>query len=76
MRDSIPDLMTIIGYIVAALFVGFGIYVLFTPQVAEMFPKEFRTIFGVTVIGYGVFRLVIIYQKSKQKKNSEDEVDY
>jgi hypothetical protein len=36
-------------------------------------PKEFRTIFGIVVIGYGLFRAVIIYQKSKQRRDYYDD---
>ena len=68
-----PDIMTMVGYAVASLFVVIGLYILFAPQMAIQ--KEFRTIFGVVVIGYGLFRLVIIYQKSKQRKESDDEAD-
>jgi prepilin signal peptidase PulO-like enzyme (type II secretory pathway) len=75
MRNSLPDLMTIIGYAVAVLFVVFGLYILLAPQMVNV-PKEFRTIFGVTVIGYGIFRSVIIYQKSKQRKESDDDTDF
>lgn len=70
-----PDFMTIIGYVVAGLFVAFGLYILFAPQMVNV-PKEFRTIFGVTVIGYGIFRMVIIYQKSKQRKETDDETEF
>lgn len=74
-RDSLPNIMTIIGFIVAALFVAFGLYIIFAPQMNGI-PKEFRTIFGVTVIGYGLFRSVIMYQKSKQRNESDDETDF
>lgn len=70
-----PDFMTWVGYTVALLFIVFGIYILFAPQMVNV-PKEFRTIFGVTVIGYGLFRSVIIYQKSKQRKETDDETEY
>jgi prepilin signal peptidase PulO-like enzyme (type II secretory pathway) len=73
-RDLLPDFMTMVGFTVAALFVVFGIYILFAPQMVNV-PKEFRTIFGVVVIGYGLFRSVIIYQRSKQRKETDDEVD-
>lgn len=69
-----PDFMTMVGYAVALLFVAFGIYILFAPQMVNV-PKEFRTIFGVTVIGYGVFRSVIIYYKTKQRKETDDETE-
>jgi len=74
-RDSMPDFMSIIGYTVAALFIAFGFYIIFAPQMANI-PKEFRMIFGVVVVGYGLFRSVIIYQKSKQRKESDDESDF
>jgi hypothetical protein len=74
-KDLLPGVMTVVGFSVAALFVVFGMYVMFAPQMANV-PKEFRTIFGVVVIGYGLFRAVIIYQKSRQTKESDDESEY
>lgn len=70
-KDTIPGVMTIIGYAVAALFVAFGLYVLFSPQMVYV-PKEFRNIFGIIVVGYGVFRAVIIYQKSRERKDDDE----
>jgi amino acid permease len=72
-RDLLPEVMTMVGYAVATLFVILGFYMIFAPQMAAI-AKEFRNIFGVVVIGYGIFRAVIIYQKSKQRKE-EDEAD-
>jgi len=74
-RDLLPSIMTFVGYAVAALFVVFGFYVIMAPQMAGV-PKEFRMIFGVVVIGYGLFRAVIIYQKSKQRKEFDDETEF
>lgn len=74
-KDSLPSIMTIIGFIVAALFVAFGMYIIFAPQMKNI-PGEFRTIFGVTVIGYGIFRSVIMYQKSRQRNETDDETDF
>jgi uncharacterized membrane protein len=71
-RDLFPSMMTVLGFSVAALFVVFGLYVIFAKQMQSI-PREFRNIFGVIVIGYGLFRTVIIYQKSKQRKGSDDE---
>jgi flagellar motor component MotA len=73
-RDFMPDIMTIIGYAVAALFVVLGFYMLFMWQNTYL-PKTVHTIFGVVVIGYGLFRSVIIFQKSKQIKESDDETN-
>ena len=66
--------MSIFGYTMAVLFVGLGLYLIFSPgldsTLAEM--KEMRMIFGVVLISYGVFRSVIIYQK-RNMSGDEDE---
>jgi len=67
--------MTIFGFIVAALIFVFGIYIMYVPKMANI-PKEYQVIFGIVVIGYGLFRMVIIYQKSKQRKQAEDETEF
>jgi hypothetical protein len=72
-KDLFPSIMTLVGFSVAALFIAFGLYVMLNPKMVNI-PKEFRNIFGVIVIGYGLFRSVIIYQKHKQGKGSEDEM--
>jgi len=64
--------MTIFGIVVAGLFLLFGLYVIFSKSMSYV-PKEFRTIFGIVVIGYGLFRAVIIYQKSKQRRDYYDD---
>jgi prepilin signal peptidase PulO-like enzyme (type II secretory pathway) len=74
-KNSFPDIMTIMGFAVAALFLAFGLYILFSRQMANV-PKEFRTIFGIIVVSYGLFRSVIIYQKSKQRRNSDEESEF
>ncbi|MFO7371418.1 MAG: hypothetical protein R6X09_14240 [Bacteroidales bacterium] len=70
-KDTLPGVMTIVGYAVAALFVAFGFYILFSKQMVYV-PKEFRNIFGIVVVGYGVFRGVIIYQKSRERKEYDE----
>ncbi len=76
-KNFLPDFMTVFGYVVAAMFVVAGLYIIYSPVMAKFsIPKEFRTIFGITVIGYGVFRSVIIYQKSKQRKEYDNETDF
>jgi prepilin signal peptidase PulO-like enzyme (type II secretory pathway) len=71
-RDSLPSMMTVVGFLIAALFVVFGLYVIFAKPMQSI-PREFRNIFGYIVIGYGVFRSVIIYQKHKEGKDADDE---
>jgi hypothetical protein len=74
-NKDLPSIMTIFGFTVAALFIVFGTFILFSHHL-DYVPKEFRTIFGVVVIAYGLFRLVIIYQKSKQSNNPDEESEF
>jgi len=74
-KISFPDIMTIMGFAVAALFLAFGLYILFSHSMDNV-PKEFRTIFGIIVVAYGLFRSVIIFQKSKQRRNSDEENEF
>lgn len=71
-KNSLPNFMTIFGIVVAGLFLLGGLYIIFSKNMNYV-PKEFRTIFGVVVIGYGLFRAVIIYQKSKQRRDYYDD---
>jgi uncharacterized membrane protein len=74
-KNSFPEIMTLVGYMTALLFLAFGLYILRSHRMDNV-PKEFRTIFGVVVISYGFFRAVIIYQRSKQRRESEDEPEF
>ena len=71
-RDSFPDIMTIVGYVISTLFVAFGIYILVS-QKMDYVPKEFRTILGAMVITYGCFRSVIVFQKSRQRRYADED---
>jgi hypothetical protein len=71
-KNSIPGLMTLVGFSVAILFVVLGLYVIFAERMKGI-PAEFRNIFGVVVIGYGLLRAVIHFQKYQQGKMSDDE---
>jgi hypothetical protein len=66
--------MTIFGFTVAGLILVLGLYIVFSKNmpVFNAWPKEFRTIFGVVVMGYGLFRMVIIYQKMRQRRDFDD----
>ncbi len=74
-KNSFPEIMTLIGYTAALLFLAFGLYILLSHRMDNV-PKEFRTIFGVVVISYGFFRGVIIFQRSKQRRDTEDEPEF
>jgi hypothetical protein len=75
-RDLLPNIMTMVGYAVAALFVILGFFMVFSPQVKNVLPTDFRNIFGFVMIGYGLLRTVVIFSKSKQRKEEEDETDF
>jgi divalent metal cation (Fe/Co/Zn/Cd) transporter len=77
-RDFMQRFMTVFGLTVAGLIVIVGFYIVFSQHISALnaWPKEIRTIFGVFIISYGCFRSVIIYQKSKQRRNPNDETEF
>lgn len=64
--------MGIFGYAMAVLFVILGFYLIFTTSLDSIRP-EMRTILGVVLLLYGIFRSVINYQKQKEARDEEDE---
>lgn len=64
--------MGIFGYAVAVLFVGLGLYLIFTKSLDQIQP-ELRTIVGVVLLFYGIFRAVLNYQKQREARYEEDE---
>lgn len=74
-KNPVTNIMTVFAFAVAALILVLGIYIMFLPQLANL-PKEYKSIFGIVIIGYGLFRMVIIYQKSKQRRRAEDEAEF
>ncbi len=64
--------MGIFGYAMAVLFVILGFYLIFTKSL-DSISTEMRTILGVVLLLYGIFRSVINYQKQKEARDEEDE---
>ena len=70
--------MNIFGYSVAILIIILGLYLVFSkrfdslPRESFLGVKEMRTILGIVIAGYGLFRAVIIYQK-RSESGAEDE---
>ena len=77
-KDFLQVFMTIFGMTVAGLIVIVGFYIVLSRRIPvfDSWPKEIRTIFGVFIISYGFFRSVVIYQKSKQRRDTNDETEY
>jgi putative flippase GtrA len=77
-RDFLQIFMTFFGLAIAGMIVIVGFYIVFSHRIPvfQSWPKEVRTIFGVFIISYGLFRSVVIYQKSKNRRDSEDESEF
>ncbi|MBL7803953.1 MAG: hypothetical protein JNL02_09480 [Saprospiraceae bacterium] len=48
--------MLIIGLSMTIFFIGFGAWLLLVPASIPDLPAEYRNIFGVTVLVYGIYR--------------------
>jgi hypothetical protein len=77
-RDFLQVFMTFFGLAVAGMIVIVGFYIIFSHRIPlfQSWPKEVRMIFGIFIISYGLFRSVLIYQKSKNRRDSEDESEF
>jgi divalent metal cation (Fe/Co/Zn/Cd) transporter len=77
-KDFLQVFMTFFGLTVAGLIVIVGFYIVFSQriQLFQSWPKEIRTIFGVFIISYGLFRSVVIYQKNKNRRDSDNESEF
>jgi hypothetical protein len=66
------DFMLIFSLIMVLLYIGMGIFIWVSKSVSYM-PVEFRTIFAIFFVLYGIFRFVRIYPKLTNKnKDYED----
>jgi len=77
-KDFLQVFMTLFGLTIAGLIVIVGFYIVFSQRIVvfQSWPKEIRTIFGVFIISYGLFRSVVIYQKNKNRRDSENESEF
>ncbi|HNL38602.1 MAG TPA: hypothetical protein PKL15_01495 [Saprospiraceae bacterium] len=48
--------MLILGISMTLFFIGFGLWLLLVPGAVPDLPAEYRNIFGVTVVVYGLYR--------------------
>jgi hypothetical protein len=77
-KDFLQVFMTFFGLAVAGMIVIVGFYIVFSHRIVlfQSWPKEIRTIFGIFIISYGLFRSVVIYQKNRNRRDSEDESEF
>jgi hypothetical protein len=77
-KDFLQVFMTFFGLTVAGLIVIVGFYIVFSQRIPlfQSWPKEIRTIFGIFIISYGLFRSVVIYQKNKNRRDSDNESEF
>jgi len=72
---NMQKLMVYIGYTAGVIFVALGIAIMAT----ELFPttpyatEQVKTIFGVVMILYGLYRIVIIAIKNRRANEEETE---
>jgi len=77
-KYNIGNIMSIFGYVVAALFVFAGLFLIFFDKLVNqdavgMETGTMRTVLGFVIALYGLFRAVIIYQKRKEASYDENE---
>jgi ABC-type multidrug transport system permease subunit len=64
--------LNIFSYLVVAMFFILGVFIIFSDYYSNL-PKNYRIIFAILIISYGMFRLITIINKNKEIDNHEDE---
>jgi hypothetical protein len=66
-KDISGQVMSIFGLMMVIMLIIAGIFILISPSLGN-WPKNFRTIFAIVIIAYGLFRLVNIIMKFKNRE--------
>ena len=70
---SMQKLMVYIGYTAGVIFIMLGIAVMLTDLFPTTINEQVKIIFGVVMILYGIYRIIII--TLKQKSRTDEEVE-
>lgn len=62
-RSSLRYPLMIIGAVMAIFFIGFGAYLLIDKDFLPQIPAQFRNIFAVMLLLYGIFRGWRVYSE-------------
>ncbi|KAF0152018.1 MAG: hypothetical protein FD143_1487 [Ignavibacteria bacterium] len=69
---NMQKLMVYIGYTAGALFIMLGIAVMVTDLFPTTINENIKIIFGVVMILYGLYRIVILSFKNQQRDRNEE----
>ncbi|HAH23096.1 MAG TPA: hypothetical protein DCL77_04920 [Prolixibacteraceae bacterium] len=65
-KENLAQMMSILGIMKVTLIIVLGTYILISSRF-DYLPKYFRPIFAILIIAYGVYRLVSVVIKLKNK---------
>lgn len=65
------NLMTYIAYTAGAIFIFFGLAILFTNIMPAYLPTQFKIMLGIVLFLYGSFRIISTVFKKKRNERSE-----
>jgi hypothetical protein len=64
--------MKYIAYSAGAIFILFGLALLFTNITPVYLPSQFKIVMGMVLFLYGIFRIVVTLFKQRRKNNDEE----
>lgn len=64
----------IFGVFMVFFYIGLGVFIIFHPLLDHL-DKALRLIFGITLIIYGIYRIMYSYEKIKKSFFSKDDDD-
>jgi hypothetical protein len=64
-------IMMYIAYTAGALFIVFGLAILFTDLLPTYLPSQFKIMMGIVLVLYGAYRIISIVFKKRQDEKPE-----
>lgn len=68
-------ILNIVGIVTVTLVIAAGIGVLSGYLLPDSLSEHLRTVVGIMMVGYGIFRGAMIYLRSKQGHREQEETD-
>lgn len=69
---SFSNIMFYFGLVMILFYIGAGLTLIFS-SVLQNTPKEYKVIFGIFFVLYGIFRFVRVYPKLKNRNQNEED---
>jgi len=72
-QTNYPSILLLYHSIAVILFTGLGIFIIFSPSSVMASNKQYKTILGILLVVYGIYRAYKAYLKLNRIREEENE---